>query len=268
MERKVVIITGASSGIGESLVYKFAMEGYAVVLTSRNFEKILEISNSLNTQGFTTFSIKTDVKVEIDCKNLIEQTINKFGRIDVLINNAGVSMRSLFIDLDLSVIKELMDTNFWGCVYCSKYALPHIILSKGSIVGVSSVAGYIGLPARTGYSASKFAMHGFLNTLRIEMFPKSVHVMIACPSFTATNIRKSALNFQGKSQGESPRDESSMMSSEKVAKIIYNALKAKKRTVIISLTGKLSIFLNKFFPSLIDRITYKEMKKEKNSPLK
>lgn len=268
MINKVVVITGASSGIGESLVHEYTSNGYIVVLASRNHEKINEIATQIRINGGQSLAIKTDVRIEEDCKNLIAQTINKFGRIDILINNAGVSMRAMFADLDLKVIKELMDTNFWGCVYCTKYALPHIIESKGSIVGVSSIAGYLGLPARTGYSASKYAMHGFLNTLRIEYLHDPIHVMIACPSFTSTNIRRAALNSRGETQGKSPRNESRMMNSEKVARIIYKAIKRRKRTVIISLTGKLSIFLNKIMPGVFDHITYQAMKKEKNSPLK
>lgn len=268
MINKVVVITGASSGIGEALVYEFASHGNTIVLASRNIEKIQELARKIKTDKVNTLAIETDVRKEEDCKNLIEETINHFGRIDILINNAGISMRSMFQELDLEVMKKLMDTNFWGCVYCTKYALPHIIESKGSIVGVSSIAGYLGLPARTGYSSSKYAMHGFLNSLRIENLHQPIHIMIACPSFTATNIRKTALNSKGIPQGESPREESSMMSAEKVAKIIFKAIKRRKRTVIISLTGKLSIFLNKIMPALVDKITFQAMKNEKNSPLK
>jgi len=160
-----------------------------------------------------------------------------------------------------------MNTNFWGTVYCTKYALPHILVQKGSIVGVSSIAGFMGLPGRTGYSASKFAMHGFLETIRVEHLRQNLHVMIVAPWFTSSNIRKNALAADGTMQGETPRDENSMMSSEDVALKIYKGITKRKREVIITLQGKLAVFLKNWFPSLMDYFEYQEMKKEPNSPL-
>jgi NAD(P)-dependent dehydrogenase (short-subunit alcohol dehydrogenase family) len=136
---------------------------------------------------------------------MVEETLRAFGRIDILINNAGISMRALFEDVDLDVIRKVMDINFYGTLYATKYCLPYIIKTQGSVVGISSIAGFRGLPARTGYSASKFAMQGFLETLRTEMLRKDVHVLIACPGFTASNIRNAALSKDGTAQGESPR---------------------------------------------------------------
>jgi len=130
--------------------------------------------------------VSADVSVEEDCKRLIKEAVDKFGTVDILINNAGISMRALFEEVDLSVLKQVMDINFWGTVYCTKYALPYLLKQKGSVVGVSSIAGYKGLPGRTGYSASKFAMQGLLETLRIENIKKGLHVLIACPGFTAS----------------------------------------------------------------------------------
>ncbi|MFW5757664.1 MAG: SDR family oxidoreductase, partial [Bacteroidota bacterium] len=219
-----------------------------------------------NTDSFLL--VKTDISSESDCRNLIDQTIQKFGKIDVLVNNAGVSMRALFTQLDLAVIKKLMDVNFWGTVYCCYYAMPWILKSKGSIVGVSSVAGYKGLPARTGYSASKFAIRGFLETLRVENLKNDIHIMNVCPGFTASNIRKTALNGNGNIQGESPRNENSMMTAQQVARNILNGIKKKKRTIILTGVGKLTVFLSKFFPALVDKLVYRSLAKEPNSPLK
>jgi short-subunit dehydrogenase len=148
----------------------------------------------------------------------------KWGGVDVLINNAGVSMRALFEEADLQVIKELMDINFWGTVYCTKFALASIMANKGCVVGVSSIAGYRGLPARTGYSASKFAMHGFLEALRTETLHTGVNVMWVCPGFTASNIRNTARSANGTAQGESPLDEQKIMTAEECAGIILNAV--------------------------------------------
>ena len=191
-----------------------------------------------------------------------------FGRIDVLLNNAGLSMRALFSDLDLSVLKNLMDVNFWGTVYCTKYALPEILKSKGTIVGVSSIAGYRGLPGRTGYSASKFAMNGFMESLRTELLKTGVQVMVACPGFTTSNIRVAALAKDGVSHGETSMEEGKMMSSEEVAHRIIEGIAAKKRTLVMTGQGKLTVWLNKLLPSLADNLVFNHFTKEKNPLIK
>ncbi len=268
MKGKVVIVTGASSGIGKALSQKLAMSGAFVVLAARDLEKIQNLSNDLNQRNCNTLAIKTDVTIEDDCRNLINQTIEKYQKIDILINNAGISMRAIFEEVDLSVLKQLMDVNLWGTVYCTKYALPFLLQSKGSIVGVSSIAGYKGLPGRSGYSSSKFAMQGFLEVIRIENLKKGLHVLIACPGFTASNIRKTALAKDGSMQGETPRNEDDMMSAEEVAHRIINGILKRKNTLIMSMNGHLTVFLNKFFPSLVDKLVYNHMAKEPNSPFK
>jgi len=266
MKNRVVIVTGASSGIGKALVFRLAEMGAKVVLAARNLQIIDEISLSLNAKGYDTFVVKVDVSIENECKVLVEKTIEKYGKIDILINNAGISMRAMFQDVDLKVIHQLMDVNFWGTVYCTKYAFPFILKEKGSVVGVSSIAGYKGLPARSGYSASKFAMQGFLDVLRIENLKKDLHVLVACPGFTASNIRKTALAKDGSQQGETPRDEDKMMSPEAVAYRIIDAIEKRKRTIIMTTDGVLTVFLNKFFPKLVDKLVYNHMAKEPDSP--
>lgn len=177
-------------------------------------------------------------------------------------------MRAIFEEVDLNVIRQLMDINFWGTVYCTKFAFPYILKNKGSVVGVSSIAGYKGLPARTGYSASKFAMQGFLETLRIENLKKGLHVLIACPGFTASNIRNTALSKNGTMQGESPLNEDKLMTSEEVAEQILKAIIKRKDRIVMTTQGKLVVLLNKFFPKLIDKMVYNHMAKEPNTPLK
>ena len=177
-------------------------------------------------------------------------------------------MRALFADVELSVIKQLMDINFWGTVFCTKHALPYLLKNKGSVVGVSSIAGYKGLPGRTGYSASKFAMQGFLETLRIENLKTGLHVLIACPGFTASNIRNTALSKDGSMQGDSPLDEGKLMTSEEVATRIINAIEKRKDRIVMTTQGKLVVLLNKFFPKLIDKMVYNHMAKEPDSPFK
>ncbi|MBE0639230.1 MAG: SDR family oxidoreductase [Bacteroidales bacterium] len=265
---KVVVITGASSGIGKALVYEFAVRGAKVVAAARSLDNLTILKTDLFSAGKEILIVQTDVTIENECRQLIEKTIEKFEKIDVLINNAGISMRALFNELDTTVIRKLMEVNFWGTVYCSKFALPHLQKSKGSLVGVSSIAGYKGLPGRTGYSASKFAMQGLLEVIRIENLKKDLHVLIACPGFTASNIRKTALAADGTQQGESPRDEGKMMSAEEVARHIAEAIGKRKRSLILTSQGKITVLLNKFFPAMLDKMVYNHMAKEINSPFK
>ncbi len=270
-ENKVVIITGASSGIGLASAYQFAAEGANVVLAARSADKLKQSFCHLSNKGEKAerfLAVPTDVTKEEDCKRLIEATIDKFGKIDVLVNNAGISMRAMFKDLELSVLKQLMDVNFWGTVYCTKYALPYLLKSKGTVAGVISIAGYKGLPARTGYSASKFAIYGFLDTLRIEHLHDGLNVLIFAPGFTASNVRFAALTADGTPQGQTPREEGKMMSAEVCAKKLTNAVYKRKSEVILTPIGKLTVNLNKFFPRLVDRLEYNYMKKEPDSPLK
>jgi short-subunit dehydrogenase len=177
-------------------------------------------------------------------------------------------MRAMFKDMDLDVLRKLMDINFWGTVYCTKYALPHVLKSNGAIVMVSSIAGYRGLPARTGYSASKHAVQGFWEVLRTEHLNDDIHFMLVCPGFTESNIRKSALDSQGDAQGESPREEKRMMTAEEVAGHIAKGLQKKKRQIILTIQGKLAVFMNKLFPGWMDKMVYNHLAKEKDSPLK
>jgi len=267
VKNKVVVITGASSGIGRALAKEFATKGARLALGARRTELLKELQDEL--PGTELLIQKTDVSIEDDCRLLIEATIARFGRIDILINNAGISMRALFEELDLNVIRQLMDVNFFGTVYCSKFALPYLLETKGSLVGIISIAGYVGLPGRTGYSASKFAIRGFLDTIRIENLKKGLHVLVAAPGFTASEVRKVALTNDGTQQGETPRNEDQMMTAEECAKHIVRAIEKRKRELILTfIEGKLTVFLNKLFPSLVDKLTYSHMAKEPNSPFK
>lgn len=269
MKKKVVVITGASSGIGKALAEEYIEKGWRVVMAARNESRLQELKHQFTAKGGEVVMKVTDVSCEADCKALIEYSVAQFGGIDVLINNAGLSMRALFEDLELDVIRKLMDVNFWGTVYCSKYALPHLLASKGSLVGIISIAGYIGLPGRTGYSASKYAIRGFLDTVRVENIKNGLHVLVAAPGFTASNVRNVALTANGTAQGETPRDESSMMSAQEVAQRVINAIDRRKRSLILTFVeGKFTVWLGKWWPSLLDKLSYNHMAKEPNSPFK
>lgn len=268
MKNKTVIITGGSSGIGRALAGKFLREKANVVITGRNSDKLKKALSELKNISESVLAIQADSSVFTDCENVIKQTLQTFGSIDVLINNAGMSMRGLFENTDLKVIKKLMDINFWGTVYMTKLALPHLLKSKGSVVGISSIAGKKGLPGRTGYSSSKFAMEGFLETLRTENLKKDLHVLVACPGFTSSDIRNASLGPDGNPQKESPLDESKLMSADKVADKIFKAIRNRKRDLILTSDGKLTVLLNKFFPGILDNIVYSHMAKEHDSPFK
>jgi len=265
-KNKVIIITGASSGIGKACAYEFSGQGAKVVLASRRGNELKKVEDGIKKQGGDVLVVKTDVRKIEDCKNLIDKTVEKYNKVDVLINNAGISMRANFEDLDLSVIKDLMDTNFYGTVYCTKFAMPYLLKRKGTVIGISSITGLTPLPGRTGYAASKHAMDGFLNTLRLENIKKGLHVLIVHPGYTSSNIRKLALNKNGKPQIETPRNEAKMMSAEKVAQIIAHATIKKEKNLILTREGKLVVWLHKNFPGITDRIILQEMEKEMDTP--
>lgn len=252
---KVVVVTGGNDGIGKALVSRLLTYGAKVATCGRNHDRLYELQASHPSSPLHV--LVADVSVEQECKRFIESTVAVFGKIDLLINNAGISMRGLFKDVELSVIKKLMDINFYGTVYCTKFALPHLIASKGTVVGVSSIAGYRGLPGRTGYSASKFAMQGFLECLRTELKDDNVHVMWVCPGFTSSGIRDHALNSEGETQKENPMDEGKMMTADECSGHLLKAIMKKKRTLVLTFTGKETIFLNKFFPALADKLIHR-----------
>ena len=249
---KIVAVTGGTTGIGRALVDQLISSGAKVATCGRSAEKLSELKREHVAKALYTHV--ADVSIEDDCRRFINGTIEKFGGIDVLINNAGVSMRALVEDTDIATLKKVMDINFWGTVYCTKFALDEIIKNKGTVAGISSIAGYRGLPGRSGYSASKHAVNGWLEALRTEMLDKGVNVLWAAPGFTTSNIRAVALNKDGKPQGESPMDENKMMSSAECATHILKAIEKRKRTLVLTFTGKRTVFMNKFFPGWADRL--------------
>ncbi len=249
---KVVVVTGGTEGIGKALVEKLLVLGAKVSTCGRNQDKLYRLQSGF--PSYPLHAVIADVSQENDCRRFVESTLTTFGGIDILINNAGVSMRGLLKDTAVDVIERVMQINFFGTVYCTKYALNSIIERKGTIVGVSSIAGYRGLPGRSGYSASKFALQGWLEAIRTELMDDGVNVMWVCPGFTASNIRNAALNEKGQAQGESPLDEGSLMTAEECADEMLHAIRKHKRTLVLTFTGKRTVFMNRFFPSLADRL--------------
>jgi len=252
---KVVIVTGGTDGIGKALVNLLMSPGAKVVTCGRDHDKLYQLQTVY--AGKTLLALSADISKESDCEKLIQQATSVFGTVDTLINNAGISMRALFAETELETIHRVMDINFWGSVYCTKYALPYILKNKGTIAAVSSIAGYRGLPGRSGYSASKFALQGWMEALRTELLQTGVNVMWVCPGFTKSNIRNVALNKNSQPQGESPMDENSLMSPEECATNILNAIEKRKRTLVLTKQGKETIFLTRFMPELADKMIYK-----------
>jgi len=267
LKDKVIIVTGASSGIGLASARQFGSEGAKVVLAARSYDRLLELAPSVAPPE-RVLCVKCDVTQEADCRALVEATVARFGRIDVLVNNAGISMRAMFKDLDLKVIHALMDVNFWGTVNCTKFALPYLLETKGSVVGVISVAGFSALPARTGYSASKYAIRGFLDTIRMEHLKDGLNVLVFAPGYTSSNVRKAALTADGSAQGETPLEEGKLMSAEACAKHLSRAIRRRRSQVVLSPLGRVTVFAHGLVPRLLDKWTYKFVAREPGSPFK
>jgi short-subunit dehydrogenase len=254
-KNKTVAITGGSDGIGKALIELLLPLGAKVATCARNQDKLYDLQ--LKYSEMPLHCVVADVSNYNDCKLFIDSTIKQFGGIDILINNAGISMRSLLKDAELDVFRKVMDINYFGTVYCTKLALQSIIDRKGTIVGVSSIAGYRGLPGRSGYSASKFALNGWLEAVRTELMEDEVNVMWVCPGYTSSNIRNAALNARSQRQGESPLNEAELMSARECAHHILVAIEKKKRTLVLTFKGKQTVFVNKFFPAWADKLTRK-----------
>jgi short-subunit dehydrogenase len=251
---KIVVITGGSDGIGKALVAQFLALGAKVATCGRNENKLSLLATEFPSSNLYTAQV--DVSKQDQSEAFIKQVVDNWGRIDVLINNAGISMRALVSEVSVQTLQNVMDINFWGTVYCTKAALPSIQQNKGVIVGVSSIAGYRGLPGRSGYSASKFALNGWLEALKTELYASGTHVMWVCPGFTTSNIRNAALDKNAKAQGESPMDEGAMMSSEDCATHIIHAIEKRSRSLVLTFTGKRTVFMNKYFPAWADKLVH------------
>ena len=255
MKDNVVVITGASKGIGAELALQLADRGAQLALAARNVEELEAVAAKCRAKGAKTIAVKADVGVEADCKALMDATVTEFGRIDTLVNNAGATMWARFEDItDMSILQRIMQVNYMGAVYCTHYALPHLKKTQGRLVGISSLAGRTGVPTRTGYAASKHAMTGFFDSLRIELADSGVAVTMIYPGFVSTGIRENASGPDGKPIAVSPVKEGEVMGVEECARIIVAAMQTRKREVIMTARGKIGLWLKLVAPGLIDRI--------------
>ena len=258
----VVIITGASAGIGRELALLLAEQGAWLALAARNAEKLEEVAAQCRQRGCKAVVVPTDVAEQSQCKNLIERTVAEYSRIDTLINNAGITMWARFDDIrDLALIEQIMRVNYFGSVYCTYYALPYLKETQGRIVGISSLTGKIGVPTRSGYAASKHAMAGFFDTLRIELADYGVSVTMIYPGFVATEVRQRAFGPDGKPLGKSPVREDEVMTVETCAQLIVQATAQRKREFVMTLRGRLGLWLKLIAPGIVDRFARKAIEK-------
>ncbi len=260
---QVVIITGASAGIGKELALQLAEKGAWLALGARNLEKLEAVADMCLQKGGRALVARLDVADKESCRVFIEKTVDEYGRIDLLVNNAGISMWAYFEEFtDLRPFEQIMQVNYFGSLYCTFYALPYLRKTKGRLVGISSLTGKTGVPTRSGYAASKHAVAGFFDTLRIELKNTGVSVTMIYPGFVATDVRKLAMGSNGKSLGKSPLDESGTMTVEKCVNLMIPAIANRKRELVMTLKGKLGLWLKLIAPGLVDRIALKAVSKK------
>ncbi len=263
---RVVIITGASDGIGAELARQLAQEKSSqinLVLAARSKDKLEQVAQQCRTHGSKVLVRVTDVGKEADCQALIAEAIAQFGRIDTLVNNAGMSAHAQLGDVtDMAWYEQLMRINLWGSVWCTHAALPYLRATQGRIVAVSSLAGLVGVPGRTAYCATKFAMTGFFEALRVEMAPHGVSVTIAYPGVVATDIRYRGFNAHGQAAGQSGLDERGAMSVEACARLIRLGMARRERDIVMSLKGKLGRWMKLLAPGLVDKLAMAALKRE------
>jgi short-subunit dehydrogenase len=265
---KTIIITGASEGIGAELALQLAAQHRqeaALVLAARRLDALQSVASNCQAQGATILCVRTDVGVREDCTRLVAQTVNAFGRIDALINNAGISAQALLQEVPadkLDWYEDVMRINLWGSVWCTHAALPHLLNTKGHIVAVSSLAGLVGVPGRTAYSASKFAMAGFFEALRTELKEQGVSVTLAYPGVVLTNIRKNGLNAHGQALGSSGLKEGGAMTVQTCAQLILQGMDARQREVVMTAKGKLGRWLKLVAPGLVEKLALQAVKAE------
>jgi short-subunit dehydrogenase len=255
MNHNVVAITGASKGIGAEVARQLAAKGARLVLAARNEKELEAVAADCRKAGTSVVCVKADVASERDCQAIVAGAVLAFGRLDTLVNNAGVSMWARFEDIDdMSILERIMQVNYMGAVYCTRHALPHLRESRGRIVGVASLAGMVGVPTRTGYSASKHAMRGFFDSLRIELDGSGITVTMIYPGFVSTGIRENATGPDGKPILVSPVKEGEVMSVGDCARRIVAAIERREREVVMTARGKMGLWLKLIAPGLIDRL--------------
>lgn len=262
LKNRVAVITGGASGIGLATCQELAEHGATIAMLDMDKNCLENCKKDFLDKGHEILAIECDVTKEDNCIDSINQVLNKFGHIDILFNNAGITQRGLFEKTDVNVFKKVMDVNFFGSLYCTKAALPSLTRSKGMILVNESIAGVAPLLGRTGYSASKHALHGMFTSLRCELRHKGVHVMIVCPGFIKTNLQTRALGSDGKIARHEQTTVGKSDTPENVAKQIVDGIVKKKSMLVLTFMGKLGYLVSRFFPLLYEHIMTRQFKKE------
>lgn len=253
---RTIVITGASSGIGKALALELASRGPKLVLAARNVERLEQVAAECQTRGADTLVVPADVTSRQDCQSLVARAVEHFGGLDILVNNAGLAMWCRFDELtDLDVIERIMRVNYLGSVYCTHAALPHLKRSRGLIVAMASISGLISAPLLSGYVASKHAMIGFFESLRIELKPSGVGVTIIAPDFVQSEILERAAGPDGRATGDSPLDQGKLLTAEKCARKIIRGIERRKRLVLTSERSAWARWGTLLAPKLVDRIS-------------
>ena len=264
----VTLITGGSDGIGAEMARQLAAKhgkGLALVLSGRSQEKLDAVAAQCRALGSEVLTVAMDVSVEAQCRDLVRQTVQRFGRIDTLVNNAGISAQANFSEVkseDLHWYQDLMQVNLWGAVWCTHEALPYVKQARGRIVAVGSLSGLIGIPGRTAYSATKFAMTGFFEALRSELKPTGVSVTIAYPGAVDTRLRYRGYNAQGQAAGMSGLKEDNMMSVQECARLIVQGMERRQRDVVMTTKGKMGRFIKLLAPAVVEKMALNALKEE------
>ncbi len=259
---KVVVITGGAGGIGAALAWKFGREGARIALVDVDEAEVRNREKELLQAGVIAFAQRGDIANESECASAITEVMRRFGGIDILINNAGISHRGAFREAEISTIRKVMEVNFFGSLICTMAVLESVVSRRGMIVVVSSIAGLTPVLGRTAYCASKHALHGLFETLRGELRGHGVHVMIVCPGFTKTDLQNRALNGKGRVTPYSRTTVGPEASPSEVADSIFEAAGKRKRLLILTSSGKLAYLLFRFTPGFYERLMIKRLAKE------
>jgi NAD(P)-dependent dehydrogenase (short-subunit alcohol dehydrogenase family) len=259
---KVVFITGAAGGMGRALSRRFGRAGARLALTDMDGPAVRVLAGQLAAEGIETFGVRLDVADEAACGAAVDMAITHFGRLDVLINNAGITHRSGFLKTSAIVYRKVMDVNYFGAIHCTQAALEHLVRNQGLIIVMSSVAGFAPLLGRTGYSASKHALHGLFDSLRAELRGTGVGVTIVCPGFTATNIDKNALGGDGLATTHPQSTVGKVATPDDVAEAVFRAALRNQRLAVLSTVGRLTRLLTRVCPGLYERIMARSLQSE------
>jgi len=264
MKDKVVVVTGAASGIGAAVCLRFSRAGAKIGLIDRDADGVQAVADKLRSVGVEALGLKCDVVAEAECNAAITEVIRHYGGIDILVNNAGITQRSAFLETRVSVYRQVMEVNFFGALHCTKAAIDSLIERRGSIIVIESLAGVTPLLGRTGYCASKHALHGFFTSLRSELRDTGLHIMIVCPGFVKTNLQTRALDGDGRVTNHPQSLVGKPVSPEKIADAILKGARHRRKLLILTPVGKLSYWISRFAPVLYERLMARQVQEELN----